>query len=103
MRTHSCRLSLMAGKPPARLSRAPVKVDKIDRLKKDFRQELQAVPGGGPWVKVDKVDRWKSSVSMRSPDGDLTIRSTKPIGGNLNFRMETIYNTAQGLGRNIFS
>jgi hypothetical protein len=37
-------------KPPARLSRAPVKVDEIDRLKKDFwrelRPEIQVFPSG---------------------------------------------------------
>jgi hypothetical protein len=32
----------MAGNPPARLSRAPVKVDEIDRLKKGFLRKLRA-------------------------------------------------------------
>jgi hypothetical protein len=42
MRTHSCRLITYGQKPPARLSRAPVKVDEIDRLKKGFWRELRA-------------------------------------------------------------
>jgi hypothetical protein len=68
MRTDSCRQTSMARNPPARLSRASVKVDEIDRLKKGFWRELQAVPGWGPWVKVD----------IRHPNGSLFRSSAKP-------------------------